>query len=516
LIIKDWEEIKMSTQIWKQQKKVVIAVGIVVLLFGLIYIADKGQSTEVVDKSHVINNLEEEQKHNPAVIEMFTDSTQHSEYNFEQLYKIEEDIILQDEIEVYIKDDYRTIIFKPLTDDVKLIAGDQLSHKIEFSTLYKTIKKNNPDADIDENRMHGFRFVLLEGITEIDDEYFKECYPMNEVILPSTLEKIGKNSFADGYLTAVKMQDGVKTLGEGAFRNNPINHLRLSSTIKEIPSYAFENSAYDLYRLYIPEGVEKIKSKAFATTEDVKNTPGHGAREIFFPETLTTIEEQAFLNHQPIIIRFSEGLEYIGEKAFYGEGFEINKLPTTLQTVKDQAFKGPYLSESPFDLLIPKGMKEIGYRAFDSVDMRIAFAERVEELVIDEEAFYGNISDTIIIPSGVKEIRNGAFYGEYLSLVEMEEGIKTFAVDAFIGSDDLPSITLPESIETFIPAKSNEDIKNLLFAFHHTDFEIQGDKESELLEKVKESGTGLYEYRGEEWIDQYKIEEEEDESKEDN
>ena len=497
-----------------KHKKILIVLGIIVLIAGGWYLSISAEEEKEEEPLPYDNEMEVE--FNKAILEMFDDSTDPSDYNFDEMLRVEKEVVLQEDIEVYIKDDYKTLIFRPLHENVKLTASEEREHIIDYGVLYRTITEHDPDTDLKENEMHGFRIVLLEGITEIGDGYFKGYHPVSEVLISSTIKEIGRESFAESYISVVKMENGVETIGEGAFRDNPLNHLRISPTIQEISSSAFENSFYGLNRLYIPEGVTSIGNKAFATPSDFEPYREDHMKQIYLPKTLKAIEKEAFVNHSSLFILFSDGLESIGEKAFYGDGITFSELPNTLERVENQAFKGPLYGEQEVTLTIPKSIKYIGERAFDSVDARIVFAEGVEDLVIDEEAFYGNISDTIIIPSGVEEIKNGAFYGPHLSLVEIEEGIKTFAVDAFIGSDDLPSITLPESIETFIPAKSNEEIKDLLFAFHHTDFEIQDDKGSELLEKVKESGTGLYEYREGKWIDQHKIEEEEDDSEEEN
>ena len=74
--------------------------------------------------------------------------------------------------------------------------------------------------------------------------------------------------------------------------------------------------------------------------KDVKITDYTGnSRRVIIPNFITTICEDAFLNHGIADLKLSEGLKYIGNDAFKGNNLEQVIIPKTVEFIGQSAFK---------------------------------------------------------------------------------------------------------------------------------------------------------------------------------
>ena len=114
----------------------------------------------------------------------------------------------------------------------------------------------------------GFSKVVANIPTGGDtaDTSFKDVIERTatEVTLPSDLEKIGDNAFADCYdLTSVSIPSGVKSIGTRGFatcRNLTVS--TFPTVLTSIGSYAFVD-CYKLTSISFPAGLTSIESYAF-------------------------------------------------------------------------------------------------------------------------------------------------------------------------------------------------------------------------------------------------------------
>ena len=100
--------------------------------------------------------------------------------------------------------------------------------------------------------------------------------------------------------------------------------------VKHIGKQAFLQK-YSLMYVTIPEGVETIEKQAF-----------HGCSlmtYVSFPTTLHTIGDSAFNTNNLVDVGWAEGLESIGNKAFYNSDICYATLPATLRTIADSGFE---------------------------------------------------------------------------------------------------------------------------------------------------------------------------------
>ena len=146
--------------------------------------------------------------------------------------------------------------------------------------------------------------------------------------------------------------------------------------VKSIGENAFERCYY-IYYLVIPEGVESVGNSAFAHANNI----GY----ISLPTTLRTVGDDAFYNAQARSIRWSEGLEEIGARAFSYDYENSLTLPSTVNSIGESAFEGSSISE----LYLSNQVKSIGSRAFADSGISYMAFDFYEMIDMAPDAFSG-------------------------------------------------------------------------------------------------------------------------------
>ena len=188
------------------------------------------------------------------------------------------------------------------------------------------------------NKIGKFTFALNQNlIYEVD---------MTSITFPENLCEIGQAAFQNSKLEEVLLPDSVTTLGEGAFAGSGnLKTVRLSKNVVDIPKSAFNAGAtvdMKLESVVIPEGVKSIGEYAFMGTH-VEN--------LTLPRTLTTISASAFQNHQLTEVSIPGGVTSIGDYAFriiqesLTKGLVTLSLNEGLVSIGKEAFAGNSLTE---------------------------------------------------------------------------------------------------------------------------------------------------------------------------
>lgn len=82
------------------------------------------------------------------------------------------------------------------------------------------------------------------SIKSIGDNAFYNCSNLSKsrLIIPSSVESIGRLSFSGCNLSSVELKEGIKHLGENAFEANNLTSINLPASILKIDSYCFANN----------------------------------------------------------------------------------------------------------------------------------------------------------------------------------------------------------------------------------------------------------------------------------
>ena len=147
------------------------------------------------------------------------------------------------------------------------------------------------------------------SVTEVEDEAFKNCYNLREVVLNEGLQKIGEKAF---------------------WTCTSLSSIKLPSTVTEIEQYAFYN-CINLREVVLNYGLQKIGDRAFYYCSSLSS--------IALPSTVTEIGNQAFHDCNLRGVVLNAGLQKIGEWAFRRcTSLSSITIPSTVTEIGDDAF----------------------------------------------------------------------------------------------------------------------------------------------------------------------------------
>lgn len=243
-----------------------------------------------------------------------------------------------------------------------------------FASSAQATEISNETGGFDESA-HGE--VLIEG-TCGQNASFKLYQDENLYISGNgEIDRIKANNFNAYRTSVVYIEDGITSIGNGAFVEYDIKNVRLPNTLNYIGTSAF-SSCECLDNITIPDSVETIGSEAFSycskmeyikmpkniqTIESKTFTGCIKLKNIVFPEELKTIESEAFSNcYELEEIEFPNRLEIIGNSAFQGcSNLKSIAVPNSVTTINTKAFQNcPKLSKA----LILDNVKTIATNAF--------------------------------------------------------------------------------------------------------------------------------------------------------
>eukprot|EP00980_Cylindrotheca_fusiformis_P007635 scaffold1601_cov59-Cylindrotheca_fusiformis.AAC.6 len=236
------------------------------------------------------------------------------------------------------------------------------------------------------------RVKIAEGVIEIPDMAFNQRQQLEEVILSSSVQVIGKEAFYlcrklksimnqglekeevgipsnvkvidDGAFNTCKslgrlvLNEGLERIGRGAFREcESLTEVEIPSTVKVIGDRAFYYCKL-LARLVLNEGLERIGEDSFRECESLT--------EVNVPCTVKAVDECAFQQCNLVRLGLNEGLELIGKSAFwFCKSLTLVEIPSTVKVIGDWAF---YYCKLLARLVLNEGLERIGQNAFHSCE----------------------------------------------------------------------------------------------------------------------------------------------------
>lgn len=269
--------------------------------------------------------------------------------------------------------------------------------------------------------------VIPDGVRVIGEDAFRRC-DIESVIIPDSVRSIRYGAFADCFkLKTLELPDSVKNIGQNAFSCSGLQSIRLPSGLQRIAEYCFYGT--NLTEITIPDSVQTIHSNAFERCRHLE--------KVVLPDGLRSIEDGAFENCTnlrsiplPPQTKVSGGAFDFCNALGVADGFVV---------VDGMLFRSPAFSAS-YEVVIPDRVRVIKSFSIDirrDVDGVMWYTNRQERFdCINKKA-----GSVIHIPSSVEKIESSAFCGDILQIISASTA--PFNSLALSGCPRLESLTVP-------------------------------------------------------------------------
>ena len=285
---------------------------------------------------------------------------------------------------------------------------------------YETLEKNNQKAGnngVYELFVEAGMKINLYGL---DEESFVK--KVNDDLIIINISGKGDHTIKLNESIKIEYKDGHQVVGDW-IDESLIYEIKYSdktlNNSENLPLFEIENSVLKKVNLIenkiiIPEGVEEIGNHAFYKSY---------VKEVVLPSTLKKIREGAFMNCNSLVkIIIPEGAETIDTFAFAFSGIEEVEIPNTVKEIGSYAFAGTKFIDK----------------------------HKNEEFVILGDGvlyMYNGQNSEVIVPKGVKTICSLAFYttssyNDLISKIVLPNSVEIICDSAFANLKSLKEINI--------------------------------------------------------------------------
>lgn len=151
--------------------------------------------------------------------------------------------------------------------------------------------------------------VMTDGITLVEEDAFKGCTCLRQVIFAQTLKTIGDGAFEGcGQLMMAALPSKLEQIGKNAFSGSGIKTLSIPKSVHWLGDGAYSRCT-KLDNITIPSNITSISNQLFQGCKTLKKIQLH--------DQIDSIGDKAFEGCEALeSIEIPEGVQHIGEDAF--------------------------------------------------------------------------------------------------------------------------------------------------------------------------------------------------------
>ncbi len=307
--------------------------------------------------------------------------------------------------------------------------------------------------------------VIPNSVTRIYISAFSGCTGLTSITIPNSVESIGSQAFYNCTgLKEVHINDIAAWCGVGFadIHSNPLSYAHnlylngelvtevvIPDGIKIISYYAFSGCT-SLTTITIPNSVTRIRDGAFYECT--------GLTSVEIPNSVTSIGYEAFRSCTGLTsITIGNRVTSIVDEAFSGcTGLTSIEIPNSVTSIGRYAFSD---CTGLTSVTIGNSVRSIGDGAFSRCDglKEVHISDLAAWCGIDFEdnpLYYahnlylnGELVTELVIPDGVNEIKQYAFWGcTGLRSVTIPNSVTSIGNGAFRGCTSLTSVEIPNSV----------------------------------------------------------------------
>ena len=313
---------------------------------------------------------------------------------------------------------------------------------------------------------------LPNSLTNIGDWLFNDCSELSGIEIPNSVTSIGRAAFSDcSSLTSIEIPDSVTSIGNSAFAHcSSLTSIKLPNSLTNIGDWMFSDCS-ELSSIEIPDNVISIGEYAFFSCNSLAS--------IEIPNSVASIGRFAF--------EYCDGLRRIvvdSENTVYDSRENCNaiietsgdkmiwaclntNIPNTVKSIECQLYYYELFydygdTDAHFTAISYRGSQEEWSKVIEASnnfdnDVRILFCPLSLQGSCGENLEYSyTCSDGVgvLTISGTGDMTNytnaesSPFYNLCIDYLIVEEGVSSIGDNAFSGSSEIKSISLPNSITT--------------------------------------------------------------------
>lgn len=320
---------------------------------------------------------------------------------------------------------------------------------------------------------------ISASVTEIGDEAFWRCDKLSEVTISNGLKKIGGSAFWGCHnLTNITLPESVTSIGSYAFAHSGLSEITISANVQEIGGSAFERC--DLTGIWVNEKNPNYSSDEKGVLFNKNKTeliqaPQKLTGSYTIPDSVTSIMDCAFeFCNNVTDVTMREGVTSIGYYSFYGCKSMISiDVPESVTVIGEAAFMD---CRSLEEIKISANITTIGNGAFSACDS-------LNGIWVDEDnPNYSSDDRGVLFNKDKTEYLQapGNFTGDY----SMPETVVTMT-GGFNWCHGLTSVTIPASVVdmSYNPFANCENLKKIVV--HEDNPEYSSDENGVLYNKEK-------------------------------